>query len=84
MDTLQFLKELKLQKIDISLKDDNLELSFDGELSGAIVAQIRERKNEILDFLKNRKSPIFKNSGKSASNAIKIGGITFSRGQNFY
>jgi len=56
MDTLQFLKELKLQKIDISLKDDNLELSFDGELSGAIVAQIRERKNEILDFLKKLES----------------------------
>jgi len=54
MNVLNFLKELKRNDIDVSLVDDELEISYDSEqLPEAYLLSIKDRKTEIIHFLKH-------------------------------
>lgn len=54
MNVLHFLKELRRNDIDVSLVDDELEISYDSDqLPEAYLVSIKDRKTEIIHFLKN-------------------------------
>ena len=52
MQIKEFLTTLNRHNIDISLSGDNLEVNYDGELDETLLGQIRERKPELVRFLK--------------------------------
>jgi len=53
MNTLQFLNYLVKENISIKLSEDNLEISYASEeISDDIMREIKNRKDEIIDFLK--------------------------------
>src|SRR2546425_209398 len=53
MNIRDLIKRLKENNIDISLNGDKLEISYDGDaLPDATLAEIRDHKTRIIDFLK--------------------------------
>lgn len=55
MNTLQFLSYLTEEYISVRLSQDNLEISYTTEtIADAIMQEIKERKSEIVDFLKQK------------------------------
>lgn len=55
MNTLQFLNYLAEELISVQLVEDNLEISYESEeISEAVMQEIKARKTEIVDFLKQK------------------------------
>lgn len=55
MDTLQFLNYLTEENITIQLSEDNLKISYTSEeISEAVMEEIKVRKSEIVEFLKQQ------------------------------
>ncbi|BFM41378.1 hypothetical protein CFS9_00190 [Flavobacterium sp. CFS9] len=55
MDTLQFLSYLTEENIIIQLSEDNLKISYTSEeISEAVMEEIKVRKSEIVEFLKQQ------------------------------
>src|SRR4051812_43213913 len=53
MDTLQFLNYLAEENISIELSEDSLQISYaTEEISTVTMQEIKKRKSEIIDFLK--------------------------------
>lgn len=48
---VDLVKELEDKNIRISLKENNLEINFDGELSNEILIKLKENKEKLVDFL---------------------------------
>ncbi|MGX5687252.1 condensation domain-containing protein, partial [Chryseobacterium cucumeris] len=48
---LDFIKELENKNIRVSLKGENLEINFDGDLDNDIIIKLKDKKQELLHFL---------------------------------
>src|SRR3954464_8203304 len=52
MEIRQLLTRLKNDGIDISVNNDKLDITFDGELNAVVLNEIKTHKAEIISFLK--------------------------------
>ncbi|MBF4488227.1 condensation domain-containing protein, partial [Flavobacterium sp. CSZ] len=48
---LDFIEELESKNIRVSLKGQDLEINFDGELDNEIIARLKDKKQELIQFL---------------------------------
>lgn len=48
---VDLIKELQEKNIRVSLKENNLEINFDGEIDDVILKKLKENKTRLMDFL---------------------------------